>query len=480
MIKIQRKDSIKYNAVLNMIKQMCSVIFPFITIPYVTRVLQAENLGKVNFSTSVISYFLLIAQMGISNYAIREGAKVRCDKDKLNKLANEVFTLNIVSTIISYLMLTLAILLFKPLQNYKLLLIIQSVTIFCTTVGADWVNNIFEDFRIITIRTIIMQMASLLLMFIFVHNKDDYIVYTITIVLSQCGALIINSITIRKYVHLKLRFSKHLLIHIKPIFFLFFNNVAMTIYINSDTTMLGFIVGDSAVGIYYIAAKIYNVIKNIINAIIIVALPRLSACVDRDKQLYYKLCGEIFHSVITILFPAAIGLFCCSHTILKIVADKEFIDGALPLQILSVSLLFAVIGGFNTLCVVLPNRKEKILLLATSIAAVVNIGMNFLFIRIWSFNGAALTTVIAEAIVALITFVSTREFFRFKISVRIVSSVGIGCIFIGLICSTALKCISNIYISLFVSVVLSVLVYGMILFYFRNPLLTSIISKYVR
>ena len=71
------KKSVKLNAILNVIKQMCSVLFPLITIPYVTRVLQADNLGKVNFSTSVISYFLLIAQMGITNYAIREGAKVR-------------------------------------------------------------------------------------------------------------------------------------------------------------------------------------------------------------------------------------------------------------------------------------------------------------------------------------------------------------------------------------------------------------------
>ena len=128
------KKSVKLNAILNVIKQMCSVLFPLITIPYVTRVLQADNLGKVNFSTSVISYFLLIAQMGITNYAIREGAKVRYDKEKLNKLSNEVYSINIITTLLSYILLFLCICLFRPLQNYKLLLIIQSATIIRTTI----------------------------------------------------------------------------------------------------------------------------------------------------------------------------------------------------------------------------------------------------------------------------------------------------------------------------------------------------------
>ena len=366
------KKSVKINAILNVIKQMCSVLFPLITIPYVTRVLRAENLGKVNFATSVISYFLLIAQMGITNYAIREGAKVRDNKKELSEFSNEVFTINICTTILSYVLLIFSVLLFKPLWNYKVLLIVQSLTIIFTTIGADWVNNIFEDFFSITVRTIIMQVVSVLLMLIFVHNSSDYIIYAVTIVIAQCGAYIINAFAIKKYVRLRIRFTKNIFRHIKPILLLFFNNVAMTVYINSDTTMLGIIIGDSAVAIYYIATKIYGVIKNIINAVIVVTLPRLSAYAESDRKAYNSFCGQVMSSIITILFPAVAGLFFCSPLIVKIIAGEEFIGGAMPLRILSIALLFAVLGGFITLCIVVPNREEKILLLATSIAAIVN------------------------------------------------------------------------------------------------------------
>lgn len=69
-----KKKSLAKNAALNMFKTLMSMIFPLVTYPYVTRILQVENIGKINFSGSVVSYFTLLAGLGISTYAIREGA----------------------------------------------------------------------------------------------------------------------------------------------------------------------------------------------------------------------------------------------------------------------------------------------------------------------------------------------------------------------------------------------------------------------
>ena len=96
------KKSLRANAVLNVIKQLCSILFPLITIPYVSRVLQVANYGKIAFSSSFISYFSLLASLGITSYAIREGAIVRDKPERLKLLQNEVFTLNVYSTFFSY------------------------------------------------------------------------------------------------------------------------------------------------------------------------------------------------------------------------------------------------------------------------------------------------------------------------------------------------------------------------------------------
>lgn len=81
-----KKRSLKKNALLNAIRQITSALFPLITVPYATRVLGAEHYGLVNFSASIINYFVLIAGLGISSYAVREGAESEMTKQKLINL----------------------------------------------------------------------------------------------------------------------------------------------------------------------------------------------------------------------------------------------------------------------------------------------------------------------------------------------------------------------------------------------------------
>ena len=80
-----KEKSIKLNAVLNVMKTVLSLVFPLITFPYITRVLQVNAIGKYDFSVSVISYFSLIAALGITTYAVREGTKYRGDQEKMKK-----------------------------------------------------------------------------------------------------------------------------------------------------------------------------------------------------------------------------------------------------------------------------------------------------------------------------------------------------------------------------------------------------------
>lgn len=97
-----KKKSLGVNALLNSIRSILNILFPIITFPYVSRVLKVRGIGIYNFSNSIVSYFLLVAALGISTYAIREGAKLRDNKRKISKFVSEVFTINLCSTLISY------------------------------------------------------------------------------------------------------------------------------------------------------------------------------------------------------------------------------------------------------------------------------------------------------------------------------------------------------------------------------------------
>lgn len=107
-----KKKSIGLNVILNVIKQCCAIIFPIITFPYVSRVLSTENYGKYNFGNSIIVYVTLFATLGITNYAIREGARIRKDKQAFQKLAEQIFTINCLTTILSYVIFIVILILY--------------------------------------------------------------------------------------------------------------------------------------------------------------------------------------------------------------------------------------------------------------------------------------------------------------------------------------------------------------------------------
>ncbi|HFI0817552.1 TPA: oligosaccharide flippase family protein, partial [Streptococcus suis] len=163
--------SLKLNMVLNTIKGITGIIFPLITFPYVSKVLGVTKIGEYNFANSIVSYFILIAGLGISTYAIREGARFRENTKRLQHFANEMFTINVISTIFSYLLLIILLLLVPKFTNYFSLLLILSLQVFFKTVGIEWIYSIFEDYAYITLRSIVFQFISLLLLFIFVKSK---------------------------------------------------------------------------------------------------------------------------------------------------------------------------------------------------------------------------------------------------------------------------------------------------------------------
>lgn len=114
-----KQPSLKKNAALNMIKMVMSLIFPLITFPYSSRVLGPVSIGKVNFAQSVVSYFSLIAALGISTYAIREAAKLRENKKELSVFTREILTINMISTLAAYILLALAIFIVPQFENYR-------------------------------------------------------------------------------------------------------------------------------------------------------------------------------------------------------------------------------------------------------------------------------------------------------------------------------------------------------------------------
>ena len=484
-MKVVFEKSLKLNMILNAIKGMMSIVFPLISFPYVSKVVGVDNLGRYNFSVSVISYFILLAGLGINTYAIREGAKIRENRNVFEMFADQMFTINMSSTIVSYFILFTLITSVEKLQDYRILLLILSLQIMANTLGVDWVYSIYEDYLYITVRSIVFQALTVASLFIFVKSENDLVVYTVLSVLASVATGITNHIRARKYCVIKVVKNVDWKKHLRPIFVLFAMSLTVTVYVSSDTTLLGFICDDHTVGIYAVSTKIYSIVKTILASVLIVSIPRLSAILGQNnRKMFCVVASDIYRTLITVLIPAITGIIVLRREIVSIISTNEFISATSSLLILSVALFFCLGAWFWGQCILVPMNRENTVFKITVVSAVANILFNFILIPFWKENAAAFTTLFAEGI----SFVGCSFYGKKMVQLSGIEQtffkVAIGCMgIVGFAYAVNLN-ISDLYLRTSVTIIGSIIVYFVIQVMLRNEAIWSIInsiqSKFVK
>ncbi len=458
------------NASLNIIKQCCNIVFPLLSYPIVTRKLGSAELGRFSFSDSVITWFMTIASLGIPTYAIREGGRIRNDKDKLVKFTSEVYTINIIFMILTYLCLVFMVVAVPRFQKDSTLILILSLNIVTNVLGRDWINSIFEDFAYITYRYVAFQTISLILILLFIRESSDIIIYTLIMLFSNAGAYIANFFYTQKYVPVHLTYKLNLKTHIKPILLLFCSAIAIQIYVKSDIIMLGFFRPDEEVGIYTLSSKIYTIVKALLNAVITVTIPRAVSYMGMNAEdKYLNLMSWLKKALITLVLPCITGLFCISEDVMLLIGGQEYGIGYCSLQILCIALFFSVFGCYYAQGILVVNRKDKGFMIATIISAFVNVFLNILLVPIYGINGAAFTTVVAELCVFIICYFYSKKNVSISGGKGIVS-VSVGCIGIIFICMIIKSCNLKVWMETIASILGSCIVYGVILIIGKNEI----------
>lgn len=477
-MSVENSESLKVNMILNAIRGLISVLFPMITFPYVSRILSVNNIGRYNYSASIISYFLLLSGLGIEKYAIREGAALRENRSELNRFANEMFTFNMLSTVISYVLLIAVMFLFPEMKAYWTLLIILSFQIILKTVGIDWVYSIYEDYLYITIRGIAFQIISLIMLFSFVHTADNLNLYAFITVLANAGSSILNYVHARKYVNLKLTKKVDWKKHVRPIMIMFAMSLTVTIYVSSDITILGILCGDERVGIYSVSTKIYSIVKSLLSTILVVSIPRLSAQFGTGRlEEFRKTANDIYSTLITAVLPAITGIIILSKPIVLLISGPEYAEASSSLAILGAALFMCMAAWFWGQCVLVPMKRESEVFKVTLFSAVLNLVLNLILIPKYQENAAAFTTFLAEGCTFLWSVIRGKRMSGVSGELKTYLKVGIGCIGIVITNEITKHLISQNLLYVIVTVVLSVLIYAITEILLRNEAVYSFLGS---
>lgn len=466
------------NFVMNAILTMSQFLFPLITFPYISRILLPTGTGKVSFATSVVSYFALFAQLGIPTYGIRACAKVRDDRKALERTVQELFLINLIMSILAYIVLFLAIAFVPRMRQEKALFLIVGLTILFNAIGMEWLYKALEQYTYITVRSIIFKLIAVVAMFVLVHEQKDYVIYGGISILAASASNVFNFFHAHKYVSIKPVGSYNFRQHLKPIVIFFAMSCAATIYTNLDTVMLGFMTSDAEVGYYNAAVKIKSILVSVVTSLGVVLLPRASYYVEcKLMDKFCRITHVALNFVILISVPLTVYFILFAKEGIFFLSGAEYEASIVPMQIIMPTLLFIGLTNIMGIQTLIPLGKEKVVLYSEIAGAVADLLLNVALIPSMASAGAAIGTVVAEGVVFAVQFWALRkEVLSFYQKVRygtIVLALALAIASCLWVKTTAL----GSFASLLVSAILFFAVYGGVLVLRKEPLAWQMAEK---
>ena len=152
--------SLKRNYFYNILLNISKVIFPLITAPYISRVLEPDGVGLFNFANTYSNYFALVAALGIPLYGVREVAKIKDDIQSLTKFVSEIISLSCATTFVTTLIYVCSVFFIPQLSKDYIIFLLIALGLYTTPFAIDWYFRGREEFGYITLRALIVRTAS--------------------------------------------------------------------------------------------------------------------------------------------------------------------------------------------------------------------------------------------------------------------------------------------------------------------------------
>lgn len=475
------EHSIKYNFALNLTNTIVGFLFPLVTFPYVSRVLNPDGIGIVQFYQSVIAYIVLLTSLGIPLYAVREVAKVRDDVESRNRITAEIITFHVILSALGYIAVAILCIFVPRIYEHLALFLLISSTIAFTVLGVSWFYQAVEDFRYITIRSLVVKTLCAAALFIFVKTREDVMIYALILVLADVGSNILNFFRLRKYFkgtsvsYKEMRIMRHL----KPTLRIFVLNLIISIYVQLNSVMLGFLSTDAAVGYFASATRITRVLLAVGTSLGAVLLPRMTNMIETGRfDEFKKLEKKALDFVFTVSLPLACGLFLVAPQFVPVFSGNQFMPAIPCVKIMSPIILFIGFSGMIAMQILYPQNKEHLVIWSSSCGALTNFVLDLILIPRFQQNGAAIATLIAEFSVVAVMIIIGRKYLHYRFfnkqALLIVISTGI--MAAGVLGIQHLFASWTAFRLLIIEIIAGIIIYGVLMIIFKNELAMKAIA----
>ncbi|MDL2276771.1 flippase [Breznakia sp. OttesenSCG-928-G09] len=469
------KKKVIVNYIYSSAYQLFLIIVPFITAPYLARVLTEDPVGINSYVSSIVQIFSLVGLLGLNSYSTREIAYVRDDNERMSKTLSELVILRMIFFVIT----TIIYLLYASTSEYRIYFYIQIISVMSAFIDISWFYGGIEEFKVTVFRSFVVKVFNISSIFLFIKSPDDLGLF---MVISSIYALIGN---ILLYRGVKKRIGKftfkdlHPARHIGPSIRLFLPQVASLIYLQVDKVMIGQLTDEiSQVGFYDQAERIVKMPLALITALSSVLLPRLSNEFrnnNTENVKRYVLSAMRFSLLFAI--PLMFGLMAIAPTMIPWFLGDGYNGVIMIMVVLSPIVLFISISSVSGSQYLTAVNKTNVLTISYVVSALINLCINYLLIPKFGAVGAAIGTVAAEFCACFYQLMSMRS----VVSIRNLAKVSIKYIISGVVMFAICTFVGQYFgiriLSTVLQIGIGIIIYFLVLFILRDSFYLNTIKE---
>lgn len=468
--------SVTKNFLYNASYQLLTLITPFITTPYLSRVLGPKGIGLYSYTSSIVAYFILLASLGIANYAQRE---IAYHQDNPHLQSRTFYEINLLRIFLVSISLVAYYIVVSGFPDDHFIYWIQALNIIAILFDVTWFFQGLEEFGKIVFRNFIIRILNIVLIFALIHVPEDLNKYIFLLgIMNIISGLSIWFYLPRYLVRVPWQ-ELHIFRNFIVIIQLFLPQIAIQVYTVLDKTMIGSITGSPLENGYYEQAeKVVKMSLTLVTSLGTVMLPRIASSYAQGKMEAIK--ADMMRSYQFVWFmtiPMFFGFIVISSNFVPWFFGPGY-DKVVPLmQILSGLAIAIGLSNVTGVQYMLPTNQQNKLTLSVICGAVVNFILNLFLIPWMQSIGAAIASMIAECIVTLVQFYIVRDVFSLSSVLKLSKNylfAGAGMFVILAIMSYYL---SASIIHTFLIVLAGVLIYAVALFLIKDSMLELVLNK---
>ncbi|WP_160677793.1 oligosaccharide flippase family protein [Clostridium sp. C8-1-8] len=412
------KNSITKNIFYKSLLTIFNMIIPLIIGPYASRIIGPTYMGRVYFSESIYTYFLIFATFGIYNYGLREISRIRDDKEKSSKLFTSLFVIGMLSNLLVIIAYLIFVFIKFSSQPQFLVLLIYGFTLFSNVFYVEWMCEATESYRFITIKTMIIRSIYVIFLLILVRNPTDYIKYAALNSLLTFINYLASFLYIKRAI--SFNFSElDLKKHLKPLFIIVIMSNASILFTQLDKILLGSYVGETSVGYYNTSQMLGSMINYLLLSIVLVSIPRLSnVLASQGRDAYEYLLNKIARTYLLLLLPASIGALVLSKEIILLLFGIKFAQSIPVLQVFSIYMIATGLDYLLVNSIFYVHRREKLAMLLVTLLGLLNFILKIILIKINLLDhvSAIFTTTISTWILVIAEYTVIKLKLKVKVS----------------------------------------------------------------